>query len=180
MFMLNDPRKDGQRTSGKSARPEDDGTGVAEGMEENGQENALSVVIQPSVQEGRRLYGGQRFGSAGGDPPPQRCNIRGDGEVRPTDVECYTGRQVITPNNDGKNDELEIACAPAIENELEIFDRWGVRVFRQDNYDNSWRGMDGGGTELPDGGYFWVLRVTDPGGLVKLHKGHVTIVRKFN
>jgi gliding motility-associated-like protein len=108
------------------------------------------------------------------------CNIRGDGEVRDTDVECYTGRQVITPNNDGKNDELEIACAPAAENELEIFDRWGVRVFRQDNYDNSWRGMDGAGTELPDGGYFWVLRVTDPNGVEKLHKGHVTIVRKFN
>ena len=108
------------------------------------------------------------------------CNSRGDGEVRDTDVECYTGRQVITPNNDGKNDELEIACAPAVQNELEIFDRWGVRVFRQVNYSNSWQGTDGSGGDLPDGGYFWVLRVTDPSGLVKLHKGHVTIVRKFN
>ena len=74
----------------------------------------------------------------------------------------------FSPNNDGVNDYFVI---PGIEfyegNTLEIFNRWGNRVYRADNYgiDTAPQYWDGksntgvrlGNEELPTGTYFYVL-----------------------
>ncbi len=64
---------------------------------------------------------------------------------------------VITPNNDGKNDFLAFEYLDFYpENQLLILNRWGAVVFEQSGYANNW---DGG--ELTDGIYFYALTLTE-------------------
>jgi gliding motility-associated-like protein len=51
---------------------------------------------------------------------------------------------VITPNNDGKNDAFEIKSLK--KPELSIFNRWGKLVYYSESYDNNWsaQGLTGG------------------------------------
>ncbi|MEL6989253.1 MAG: gliding motility-associated C-terminal domain-containing protein, partial [Bacteroidota bacterium] len=95
-------------------------------------------------------------------------------------ADCYIGREVITPNGDGANDELVIACVANDPNTLQIFDRWGQIVFEQDNYSNTWMATDNSGAIVPDGSYFWVLTVTQTDGRQRIHKGHVTVIRTLD
>jgi gliding motility-associated-like protein len=47
---------------------------------------------------------------------------------------------IITPNADGKNDSFEIGNLKWYpENELQIYNRWGMEVYRTDNYRNTWQ-----------------------------------------
>ena len=78
---------------------------------------------------------------------------------------------VITPNGDGLNDVFEVGGLNLYRNsEIEIFDRWGNRVFESKDYTNDWDGDD-----LPEGTYYYVLRVDDPNQTV--HKGVITLLR---
>lgn len=62
---------------------------------------------------------------------------------------------VITPNNDGSNEELDLSGFDV--KELEIYNRWGRLVFDQTNYTNEWRGQSNKGERLPDGTYFYLI-----------------------
>ncbi|MFZ0282529.1 MAG: gliding motility-associated C-terminal domain-containing protein [Bacteroidales bacterium] len=65
---------------------------------------------------------------------------------------------LITPNNDGKNDYFMIKGIETLgKTELVIFNRWGPRVYVNDNYDNKWNGVDNNVDPLPDDTYFFVL-----------------------
>jgi len=54
----------------------------------------------------------------------------------------------ITPNNDGLNDTFEVAEAGS---KLEVWNRWGKRIFKSDNYKNDW------GKDVPNGTYYYLL-----------------------
>ena len=62
---------------------------------------------------------------------------------------------VITPNNDGSNEELDLSGFDV--KKLEIYNRWGRLVFDQTNYTNEWRGQSNKGERLPDGTYFYLI-----------------------
>ncbi len=75
---------------------------------------------------------------------------------------------VITPNNDGMNDLFVITNGDKYPNNLlTVFNRWGKKVFEQQNYDNTWNGGN-----LPDGTYFYIFRYLD-----MEHSGTLTILR---
>ncbi|MFN3403546.1 MAG: gliding motility-associated C-terminal domain-containing protein, partial [Cytophagaceae bacterium] len=74
---------------------------------------------------------------------------------------------LFTPNNDDSNDYFKILGLPS-RSQLRVFNRWGSRVYENENYDNSW---DGSG--LPDGVYYYDLEL--PSG--KVYKGWVEIMR---
>jgi gliding motility-associated-like protein len=97
-------------------------------------------------------------------------------------TECGEVRTVITPEGDGKNEEFVIKCLSRFsDNTLEIFNRWGQLVYRVEDYndDNLWRGTDVGGSDLPDGVYFYVFNYFDPGvNAFVTKKGSVTVLRK--
>lgn len=86
------------------------------------------------------------------------------GIVLPGDVVVYNG---VTPNGDGLNDYLIIDNINNLaNNRVEVFNRWGVKVFDTTNYDTSgnvFNGFSEGrmtvGSEhlLPTGTYFYVL-----------------------
>jgi gliding motility-associated-like protein len=66
---------------------------------------------------------------------------------------------LITPNLDGRNDYFVIRGLESLgKTELVIFDRRGVQVYKNLNYDNSWNGVDYNKNPLPDDTYFFVLK----------------------
>ncbi|WP_343670785.1 Ig-like domain-containing protein, partial [Chitinophaga sp.] len=84
---------------------------------------------------------------------------------------------LFTPNGDGQNDVFEIrGLRQYAETELIIVNRWGNEVFKQKNYQNTWKG-DG----LNEGTYFYLLRIkrTASSGW-EVIKGYTTLVRNFN
>lgn len=81
---------------------------------------------------------------------------------------------LITPNMDGKNDYLVLRGFNATEKvELVVFDRRGIQVFRSDNYDNKWDGVDQNGKPLDNDTYFYVLKSNNAVSL----SGYVLIKR---
>ena len=45
--------------------------------------------------------------------------------------------------------------------ELEIYNRYGVKVYSKGNYTNEWIGQADNGNELPDGTYYYVISFTN-------------------
>lgn len=74
---------------------------------------------------------------------------------------------VITPNNDGKNDMFSARVSPAAI-DLQVFNRWGRKVYEKTNYQQDWKGDD-----LPAGVYYYHIK--DAAG--KKWKGWLQIVR---
>jgi len=68
---------------------------------------------------------------------------------------------VLTPNNDGFNDALQIPAADCRAFGFRVFNRWGDCVFETDRYNNNqaWEGTHNG-DPLPPGPYYYVF--TDP------------------
>jgi gliding motility-associated-like protein len=61
----------------------------------------------------------------------------------------------FTPNSDGFNDFFVVAGLGAFpESSLAIFNRWGTQVYTNADYQNNWNGDN-----LPDGVYFYVLKL---------------------
>lgn len=86
----------------------------------------------------------------------------------------------ITPNNDGVNDELifdllEIDPEQYPDRELIVFNRWGDIVHTAKPYENDWQGTGEGGQTLPDGTYYFILRLNINAGIII--KGDITILR---
>ena len=92
-------------------------------------------------------------------------------EIEARDQVCYTRLtkqlstnvlfvpNVITPNEDGKNDYLEIESVAGIH--LKLFDRNGALVYSNDNYQNNWNGSG-----VPAGVYYYAIE-TDTQDLCK-------------
>jgi gliding motility-associated-like protein len=86
----------------------------------------------------------------------------------------------ITPNGDGLNEqlvfeELLINAAQYPDNELIIFNRWGDIVHTARPYANNWDGTNNTGQPLPEGTYYYILRLNISEGIII--RGDVTIVR---
>ncbi|PKV51824.1 gliding motility-associated-like protein [Aquimarina sp. MAR_2010_214] len=105
--------------------------------------------------------------------------------IVPEDIIIYTG---ITPNGDGINDEFRImGLSDFPKNTLQIFNRWGVKVFEQDGYEqpgvrffkgaSSGRQTINGKEELPVGTYYYVLEYENASGVHKSRAGYLYINR---
>ena len=82
----------------------------------------------------------------------------------------------ITPNGDGKNDALRIDGIDQYpNNELIIFNRWGDILYKAKPYHNDWQGVNQSGGDLPEGTYYYVLRLNVNDG--KILRGNMTIFR---
>ena len=78
---------------------------------------------------------------------------------------------VFTPNGDNANDYLKFKYLDVFgSNNLTIFNRWGKKIFEQDNYNNDWSGA-----EHKDGTYFFILSV--PNATPSIYKGYVQLIR---
>ncbi|MEY2703309.1 MAG: putative adhesin, partial [Bacteroidota bacterium] len=60
----------------------------------------------------------------------------------------------ISPNGDGLNDYLELTAE-----KVEIFNRYGSKVYSKVNYHNDWFGQSDSGSVLPDGTYYYSVKL---------------------
>ncbi len=63
---------------------------------------------------------------------------------------------VITPNGDHQNDYF-VVKGLKLNTSLLIINRWGNVVFRTDNYQNNWNGVNQNGKDLDEGVYFYKM-----------------------
>jgi gliding motility-associated-like protein len=86
------------------------------------------------------------------------------------------GNNVLTPNNDGANDQFIIPC---IDNEnlpnnsLVILNELGNTIYEESPYNNTWDGTFNGQT-LPEGTYYYIFRKDDNSSVVQ---GFISIER---
>ncbi|WP_068837959.1 ice-binding family protein [Pontibacter akesuensis] len=95
----------------------------------------------------------------------------------PMDASLVEGQlnlpKAFSPNGDGKNDTWFISNLEKFPvNEVTIFNRWGSEVYKKTGYQNDWMGKG-----LEQGTYFYKVRVTVCGGIVKEFTGYVTLFR---
>ena len=97
---------------------------------------------------------------------------------------------VITPNGDGMNDIFTLGyindqgvrvggvsnpCTDEIK--VEIFNRWGTKVYEGDNPEFTWDGTNKGGGDVPAGTYFVLIHGTYGNETVTLDQRTVTVLR---
>lgn len=76
---------------------------------------------------------------------------------------------IISPNNDDRNDKLVIGKIPLDAWSLKIYSRWGNLIYSADRYNNNWPEK-----ELPDGTYFYLLEEPETN---RKFKGWVEVVK---
>ncbi|HTF04314.1 MAG TPA: gliding motility-associated C-terminal domain-containing protein, partial [Bacteroidia bacterium] len=69
---------------------------------------------------------------------------------------------VFSPNGDGINDEFFIPNSGLSEYKLEIYDRWGVKLFESSAPDVRWDGRTTSGAQCADGTYYFILIAVSP------------------
>ncbi len=69
---------------------------------------------------------------------------------------------VVTPNGDAQNDYLVIDGIQYYpNNQLFVFDKWGDVVYQKKGYNNEWNAIGSNGSPLPDGTYYYVLKLNE-------------------
>jgi gliding motility-associated-like protein len=64
----------------------------------------------------------------------------------------------FTPNNDGINDTWEIKGLEEYRNcRLEVFNRWGAKVYESVGYPQPWNGVSLSGEQLPVATYYYII-----------------------
>ncbi len=81
---------------------------------------------------------------------------------------------IITPNYDGKNDYFVLKGLEILgKTELLIFDRRGLQVYKNSDYNNDWDGVDHNNQPLPEDTYFYIIKSANG----KTMSGYVVIRR---
>jgi gliding motility-associated-like protein len=75
----------------------------------------------------------------------------------------------FSPNGDGINDVFKVqGLHTQSKNTLEVYNRWGSRVYYSVNYQNEWNGKGSNQEEkLPAGAYFYVLKIDEGKRMLK-------------
>lgn len=87
---------------------------------------------------------------------------------------------VFSPNGDLQNDLYLVTGVDAEEFELEVYNRWGMKMFSTINVNVGWNGrLDNGSEPVPDGTYYYILTYKDDCAQVPLTTltGHITVLR---
>ena len=86
----------------------------------------------------------------------------------------------FTPNGDSQNDVWRVK---GIENypdaEIQIFNRWGVKVRYKNGGEVSWDGLNESGEEVEEGVYYYVIHLNRFNGH-GVTKGYITLMRNNN
>jgi gliding motility-associated-like protein len=85
----------------------------------------------------------------------------------------------FSPDADGVNDEFVIYGTAGKRVEIDVYNRYGDRVFSSSNYLNNWNGTSDAdwiiaGDRLPESTYYYIIRID---GEEKARKGYLTLWR---
>jgi gliding motility-associated-like protein len=93
--------------------------------------------------------------------------------IIPESINVYN---VFTPNNDGLNDVFEVETCSVLAYDIQIFDRWGIRVFDSKDKLIHWDGKRNGGKQAENGTYFYRINATSSFGTKFKKKGSITLL----
>jgi gliding motility-associated-like protein len=85
----------------------------------------------------------------------------------------------FSPDEDGRNDRFVIYFTQGRTVKLEVYNRWGNLVYKNDDYLNDWNGTANQGTilygeALPESTYFYLINIA---GEDETRKGYLTLWR---
>ena len=107
------------------------------------------------------------LGQPASEVTPTPIGQAGSLNVQADDAQGVFIPEGFSPNGDGINDRFVIRYVPVgITVRLDIYNRWGNRVYHRDNYQNDWDGTANEGTGvatgkgLPDGTYFYQVALS--------------------
>ncbi len=88
----------------------------------------------------------------------------------------------FTPNADGLNDVFQPKGFGIVKYEINIFDRWGGKVFSTKEFEKGWDGTMQSKHDvkygiIEEGTYSWIINVTDVFGKSHELTGHVTLIK---
>lgn len=90
---------------------------------------------------------------------------------------CIKPLNAFTPNGDGINDLWFITNGSCLTKaKVQVFNRYGAKVFEDNNYRNNWDGTYNG-KPLPDGTYYYIISFLLINDKVETRSGSVTILR---
>ncbi|MFT3910525.1 MAG: choice-of-anchor L domain-containing protein [Ferruginibacter sp.] len=139
----------------------------AEGLSDT---NILDPVITPPGVNGESVYTITVTNTSG-------CSASDELIVKIVPV-CIKVRNAFTPNGDGINDRWlvydDFSCLQNVK--VQVFNRYGSKVFESNDYRNTWEGRFGSKT-LPDGTYYAIIEFTMLSGKTRTVKTDVTILR---
>jgi gliding motility-associated-like protein len=85
---------------------------------------------------------------------------------------------VFTPNGDNSNDVYLVTGTGLTNFHMEIYDRWGVKMFSSDYIGDGWNGRSSGGADVPAGTYYYLIQVKEAfTGESKMYKGPLLLIR---
>jgi uncharacterized repeat protein (TIGR01451 family)/gliding motility-associated-like protein len=125
----------------------------------------LATYLNSAIATGTDIAGAKAtdVSTDGIKPDP---NVAGDvSPAVPTPVQLTKPNEFIpggfSPNNDGVNDKFVIENFGTKRMSLEVFNRWGNRVYHNTDYKNDWEAKSNDGVVvgqyLPDGTYYYVV-----------------------
>ena len=98
-------------------------------------------------------------------------------DVLVTVLACGEPMNAFSPNGDGINDRWLITNNNCFKSaRVDIFNRYGARVFEDASYSNNWDGTYKG-KALADGTYYYIVTYELVNGKKVYRKGNVTILR---
>ena len=83
---------------------------------------------------------------------------------------------IFSPNHDGHNDGFRLRSPQIDSLHLQIYNRWGNKVFETNNPNDAWDGTYQS-KDCETGNYVWWAEITFKNGKKEIRKGNVSLVR---
>jgi gliding motility-associated-like protein len=93
-------------------------------------------------------------------------------QMRVIDTDSLFVPNIVTPNNDGKNDVFKVRYRQIKSYHIEIYNRWGTKVFESDDPAQVWDPI-----KEQDGVYYYIIVCEGRFGTNFNRKGNITIMR---
>lgn len=102
------------------------------------------------------------------------CN---DTAFQTIDVQGFDVFNVFSPNNDGVNDVFDFDDWNLNSLHVEIYNRWGERIYHWDSPNRYWNGKTYNNDAAPEGVYYFYLKANGVDGYLYEKQGSITLLR---
>ncbi|MBL0329499.1 MAG: gliding motility-associated C-terminal domain-containing protein [Bacteroidetes bacterium] len=84
---------------------------------------------------------------------------------------------IFSPNSDNQNDYIDLSNLNLVEEIVDIYNRWGTKVFQSSFNITKWDGKDLKGNDCAEGVYYYVFHYSEFINKTIDKKGFIQLVR---